>query len=52
MDTNVVPFVHQIFFSEEVTYSFYKRYAYQQGFSVRKGRFFKQKIDLLNEMEL
>ena len=37
-----MPFVHQIFLSEEEAYSFYKRYAYQHGFSVLKGRFVKR----------
>ncbi|KAG4959650.1 hypothetical protein JHK87_036283 [Glycine soja] len=35
-ETNIVPFVGQIFLSEEEAFAFYKRYAYQHGFSVRK----------------
>jgi len=34
-ETNYVPFVGQIFPSEEEVYVFYKRYAYQQGFSIK-----------------
>ncbi|RZB62629.1 Protein FAR1-RELATED SEQUENCE 11 [Glycine soja] len=41
-ETNIVPFVGQIFLSEEEAFAFYKRYAYQHGFSVRKGRFIKR----------
>ncbi|CAL5191621.1 unnamed protein product [Lathyrus oleraceus] len=41
-ESNIVPFVGQIFLSEEEAFIFYKRYAYQHGFSVRKGRFIKQ----------
>ena len=35
-ETNCIPFVGQIFLSEEEAYVFYKRYAYQQGFSIKK----------------
>ncbi|CAK8540336.1 unnamed protein product [Lathyrus sativus] len=41
-ETNILPFVGQIFLSEEEAFVFYKRYAYQHGFSIRKGRFIKQ----------
>ncbi|KAI5407870.1 hypothetical protein KIW84_053927 [Lathyrus oleraceus] len=41
-ESNIVPFVGQIFLSEEEAFIFYKRYVYQHGFSVRKGRFIKQ----------
>ncbi|KAI5429436.1 hypothetical protein KIW84_034151 [Lathyrus oleraceus] len=41
-ESNIVPFVGQIFLSEEEAFIFYKRYAYQHRFSVRKGRFIKQ----------
>jgi hypothetical protein len=41
-ETNIIPFVGQIFLSEEEAYAFYKRYAYHHGFSIRKGRFIKQ----------
>src|SRR4051812_36118038 len=41
-ESNFVLFVGQIFLNEEEAYVFYKRYAYQHGFSVRKGRFIKQ----------
>ncbi|KAI5399192.1 hypothetical protein KIW84_064538 [Lathyrus oleraceus] len=34
-ESNIVPFIGQIFLSEEEAF-FYKRYAYQHGFSVRK----------------
>lgn len=41
-ETTIVPFVGQIFLSEEEAFGFYKRYAYQHGFSIRKGKFIKQ----------
>lgn len=40
-ESNIVPFVGQIFLSEEEAFIFYKRYAYLYGFLIRKGRFFK-----------
>ncbi|CAJ2635570.1 unnamed protein product [Trifolium pratense] len=39
---NIIPFVGQIFLTEEEAFAFYKRYAYQHGFAIRKGRFVKQ----------
>lgn len=45
-ESNCVPFVGQIFPNEEEAFAFYKRYAYQQGFAVKKGRFIK-KMELL-----
>jgi len=35
-ETNFVSFVGQMFLSEEEAYVFYKRYAYQQRFSIQK----------------
>ncbi|KAK2399658.1 protein FAR1-RELATED SEQUENCE [Trifolium repens] len=35
-ESNCVPFVGQIFPNEEEAFAFYKRYAYQQGFAVKK----------------
>jgi hypothetical protein len=45
-ESNCVPFVGQIFPNEEEAFAIYKRYAYQQGFAVKKGRFIK-KMELL-----
>jgi hypothetical protein len=35
-ESNCVPFVGQIFPNEEEAFAFYKRYAYKQGFAVKK----------------
>jgi hypothetical protein len=42
-ESNCVPFVGQIFPNEEEAFAFYKRYTYQQGFAVKKGRFINKK---------
>jgi hypothetical protein len=35
-ESNCVPFIGQIFPNEEEGFAFYKRYAYKQGFAVKK----------------
>ncbi|XP_058766139.1 protein FAR1-RELATED SEQUENCE 11-like [Vicia villosa] len=50
-ETNMVPFIGQIFLSEEEAFSFYKRYAYHHGFSIRKGRFVKQKDGIISRRD-
>jgi hypothetical protein len=49
-DSNCVPFAGQIFLSDEEAFAFYKIYAYQQGFAIKKKGRFVKKWELLAEV--
>lgn len=47
----MIPFIGQIFLSEEEAFLFYKRYTYHHEFSIQKGRFVKKKDGIIGRYD-